>query len=399
MMTLEQPSNNNAIPIREFTALKQTNFFETLKQPRFSGKLTLVGPTGVRWQFYMYLGRLVYATGGTHPMRRWRRNTLHYLPNLPSHLATTGAEIANLSTEDSKQCWEYALLCMWVEQQKITLEQATKMIRTTITEVLFDVTQALQVTCELSQEKNLVTRLALIDSGEMIAESEKLWQAWQGAKIADRSPNMAPIITQPEQLQQRTKPEVFNTLNQLLDGQQTLRDLSIRTRKDVVTLTRSLLPYIQLGLVRLIDIPDLPAPRAIVPEIITSVQQQTILIACVDDSPTICQNMERMITANGYQFLGINDPLRAIALLLARKPDLIFMDLVMPNANGYELCAQLRKLHIFRHTPIIILTGNEGIIDRVRAKMVGASDYMTKPLEPQKLLLTVQRYLKVDTIA
>ena len=53
--------------------------------------------------------------------------------------------------------------------------------------------------------------------------------------------------------------------------------------------------------------------------------------------------------------------LRAIAMLLSRKPDLIFLDLVMPDTNGYEICGQLRKLTYFRQTPIIILTGNDGI--------------------------------------
>jgi CheY-like chemotaxis protein len=96
------------------------------------------------------------------------------------------------------------------------------------------------------------------------------------------------------------------------------------------------------------------------------------------------------------QFIGINDPLRAIAILLARKPELIFLDLVMPNANGYEICGQLRRLSIFKHTPIVILTGNDGIVDRVRAKMVGSTDFLGKPVNPDQVLSTILKYIKQD---
>lgn len=118
------------------------------------------------------------------------------------------------------------------------------------------------------------------------------------------------------------------------------------------------------------------------------------LIACVDDSPLMCQTLEKILVSANYQFVAINDPLRAIAILLARKPALIFLDLVMPNANGYEICGQLRKLSLFRQTPIVILTGNDGIVDRVRAKMVGSTDFLGKPVNPDTVLTTIRKYLK-----
>ena len=67
---------------------------------------------------------------------------------------------------------------------------------------------------------------------------------------------------------------------------------------------------------------------------------------------------------------------------------------MMPIANGYEICTQLRRVPIFENTPIIIITGNDGVVDRVRAKMVGATGYITKPLEPKKILALVKRYLQ-----
>lgn len=103
--------------------------------------------------------------------------------------------------------------------------------------------------------------------------------------------------------------------------------------------------------------------------------------------------------AANYQFVGINDPLRAIAILLARKPDLIFLDLVMPNANGYEICGQLRRMTFFKDTPIVILTGNDGIVDRVRAKMVGSTDFISKPVDPEIVIGTIRKHLRQESSA
>ena len=396
MMTTQNP-----ISIQEFTASKQAGFFDTLKQPRFSGQLVLTDNRGEQWFFYLYLGRIMYATGGTHPVRRWRRHIALYLPQIASQLSSLQLDLASLGSQDFRLCWEYQLLCLWVEQQKISREQAARMIRSVIVEVLFDITQTMEVTCELRQDNLLSTRLVLIDADQLINEAQKHWQAWQGAKVADRSPNSAPVIRQAEQLQERTSPQVYQTLKQLLDGNQTLRDLSVRMKRDVVTVTSSLLPYIQMGLVELIKIKDLSPPLSIPTNRVSTTTETAVgpLIACVDDSPLMCQTMEKIVTGANYQFLGINDPLRAIAILLARKPAAIFLDLVMPNANGYEICGQLRKLSFFRNTPIIILTGNDGIVDRVRAKMVGSTDFMSKPVNPEMVISAIHKNLKQESPA
>ncbi len=393
-------TTQNPIQFKEFTAFKQADFFENLKQPRFSGQLLLTGPKQRKWVFYLYLGRIIYATGGMHPVRRWRRNIAGTFPHLPTHIGALQEEISNLPLHQSKTCWEYELLCLWVDQQKISIDQAAKMIRSTIVEVLFDLTQIMQVTCQLKSDNGLSTKLGvLIDSEQVISEAKKLWQAWQLAKIADRSPDMAPVITQPEELQQHTSAQIYQTLSQLLDGQQTLRDLSVRMKRDVLTVTRSLLPYVQSGLVKLIEIPDLQSPvPPDDPEVVTTTVTHKPLIACVDDSPLICQTMEKILTEGGYNFLGVNDPLRAIAILLSRKPDLIFLDLIMPNANGYEICGQLRKLSFFRYTPIVILTGNDGLIDRMRAKMIGSSDFVSKPINSEIVLETIRKHLKYEPV-
>jgi len=81
--------------------------------------------------------------------------------------------------------------------------------------------------------------------------------------------------------------------------------------------------------------------------------------------------------------------------LLESKPGLIFLDLVMPIASGYEICSQIRRMSAFKNTPVVILTGNDGIVDRVRAKVVGASDFLSKPVNAEKVLAIARQYLPI----
>ena len=370
-----------------------------LKQDRFSGYLSLKGPAAQEWNICLFLGRILYANGGNHPVRRWLRQLKFHCPQVDIHQLKLSSILSKQSTESVSASWEYQFLYSGVEQQQITREQAAKMIGAIVAEVLFDAIQTMHVSYHIKPENVSMPQLVMLDPGQVIAEVQQVWQNWQRAKIADRSPNRAPVINQPEQLQQQVSPGVYQNLTKLLDGQRTLRDLSVVMNREVREVTCSLLPYIQAGLVELVDIPDLAAPVAATSSPVTpppataASTPQGPVVACVDDSPLVCQNLEQILTTGGYRFIAIQDSLRAIASLLTSKPDLIFLDLVMPNTNGYEICAQLRKVSLFRNTPIIILTGNDGIIDRVRAKIVGASDFLSKPVDAATVLDAVHKHL------
>lgn len=116
-------------------------------------------------------------------------------------------------------------------------------------------------------------------------------------------------------------------------------------------------------------------------------------VVYVDDSPKDSQTMARIIKQAGYSYANIANPLEALPELLERKPSLIFLDLVMPMANGYELCAQIRRISVFSQTPVVIVTNNDGVADRVRAKIVGASDFLSKPITEQRVLKMVKKHL------
>lgn len=390
-------TNTSVVTISDFTAAKQSRLFDLLKQSQFNGQLQLTA-RNTKWIFEFYMGRLLYVTGGKQPVRRWYRYIRYFCPDLYVEISTLKAELRKWSnTENTKNfsCWEYKLLGFWYSQQKISREQISQIIENIFIEVFFDISQAREVVYQIQTENCLSNQLLLINADAVIFKAKNLWQSWLTSKLGERSPDLAPVIRHPLELKEQVPEPLYRNLTMMLTGQQTLRDLSVKLNRDIVSLSASLLPYVQQGAVQLVEIDDLELP--ILPTRPARDDPKGPLIACVDDSPAICRALEKVLGTADYQTHCIQDPLRAIAILLSEKPVLIFLDLVMPGTNGYELCSQLRKMSCFKETPIIILTGNDGVIDRVRARMVGASAFLSKPINPHQVLSIVERELSKKT--
>lgn len=135
----------------------------------------------------------------------------------------------------------------------------------------------------------------------------------------------------------------------------------------------------------------IPIPTNSPPAVTAPAAQYTI--ACIDDSPTVLQAISTFLNDSSVSVIMINDPVKALMQVVRSKPDIILLDVGMPNLDGYELCSLLRRHPNFKQTPIIMVTGHTGFIDRAKAKIVGASGYLTKPFTQSELVKTVFRYL------
>ncbi|MGF1676750.1 MAG: response regulator [Rivularia sp. (in: cyanobacteria)] len=116
-------------------------------------------------------------------------------------------------------------------------------------------------------------------------------------------------------------------------------------------------------------------------------------IVCIDDSPTVINAIQCFLDEQFFNVIGFNEPLKALMQILCTHPDLILLDVEMPNLDGYELCSLLRKHTYFKDVPVIMVTGKKGFIDRAKAKMVKASGYLTKPFTQGELLKMVFQHL------
>ncbi|MEO0685287.1 MAG: response regulator [Cyanobacteria bacterium J06649_11] len=228
---------------------------------------------------------------------------------------------------------------------------------------------------------------------------EEEWRAWSSAGLANFTPHLSPVLLQSKQLQQLVTPNVYQNFVNFINGKHTLQDLAIKLNFNIVKISSDLLPFVLRGLIQMSDLPDLPLSIQQTSEKVKSVVQETVktpLIACIDDSSQICQILGSIVRSNNMRFVQIQDAIQALPILIENKPDLIFLDLMMPVVNGYEVCAQIRRVNKLAKIPVIILTGSDGLFDKFRAKVAGSTDFMTKPIVVEKLLTAINKHLEIE---
>ncbi|MEH2379113.1 MAG: response regulator [Nostoc sp.] len=123
------------------------------------------------------------------------------------------------------------------------------------------------------------------------------------------------------------------------------------------------------------------------------VDRKLYTIFCIDDSPAVLNVIKSYLDEQTFSVVGVTDSLKALMQIVRTKPDIILLDISMPNLDGYELCTLLRKHSHFKNTPVIMVSGKVGFIDRAKAKMVGASGYLTKPLTQGDLLKVIFQHI------
>lgn len=123
----------------------------------------------------------------------------------------------------------------------------------------------------------------------------------------------------------------------------------------------------------------------------TEAQAYRILI--VDDEPDVAELLKYRLEQDGYRCQMLNDPLKFVGLSREFQPDLIILDIMMPELNGMQLCNIAKADPDMRHIPIIFLTARNESEDRVKGLKAGADDYVSKPFNTQELLLRVDKIL------
>ncbi len=111
----------------------------------------------------------------------------------------------------------------------------------------------------------------------------------------------------------------------------------------------------------------------------------------VDDSITVRRVMERFLERNGIRVMTAKDGFDAISVLQEAKPDIILLDIEMPNMDGYEFATHVRNDHRVSDVPIIMITSRVGDKHRARAIEIGVNDYLGKPYQDAQLLEAIRR--------
>ncbi|ADU30266.1 response regulator transcription factor [Evansella cellulosilytica] len=112
-----------------------------------------------------------------------------------------------------------------------------------------------------------------------------------------------------------------------------------------------------------------------------------IKVLVADDDPNVCEIISLYLKQNQYDVVEANNGKEAISLFESSKPDIILLDIMMPDIDGYEVCKEIRKK---ANVPIIMLTAKDEELDRVLGLEIGADDYVTKPFSPREVVARIK---------
>jgi chemotaxis family two-component system response regulator PixG len=305
------------------------------------------------WLIYVDKGQLVYACYLNNMFDALDRKLQH----LSQDILTLNSEInqqlrAIFETGVENQITprpDYMAICWLVEQKYISSEQASILIKELALEVLKSFLTLNEGNYEITPESflNDMPKFCYLDVPLLLEECQK----------KSRNPKIIKsAVSQKSYFQalNEIKPPTETKIEQEFSQQSTIRDDNKR-------------PQIQ--------------------EQYTNEKIYTIV--CIDDSLSVLNVMKLFLDDPIFSVIGINDPLKALTQVIRSKPDLILLDVEMPNIGGYELCRLLRKHSSFKDIPVIMVTGRTGFQDRAKAKFVRSSGYLTKPFTKTELLKIV----------
>ncbi|MGI0491250.1 response regulator [Alkalinema pantanalense CENA528] len=339
-----------SVSYRSFERLHPLNLLAQLSSRQTTGRLQVTSEATV-WSIYLDHGQLTYATNLVDPFGRLERHLEQLAAQTPSLTAEVRQELRSrfehaIRTQSTIEP-DYRAICWLVDQGYLTNTDGIELIEALAKEVLEGFLE--------------------IKTGHF-------------APIDHAVLSQAPVFGRLE-------------LRPLVEHCQT----QIRQRQNpasaVARTTPSALRLTQLSPDPTVAPSATSAPAQPPKPLEPSRTKDHYTIVCIDDSPTVLQAINCFLDDQNFSVIMINDPVKALMQVVRSKPDLILLDVGMPNLDGYELCSLLRRHPSSKNIPIIMVTGHTGFIDRAKAKLVGASGYLTKPFNQADLLKTVFKHL------
>ena len=115
-------------------------------------------------------------------------------------------------------------------------------------------------------------------------------------------------------------------------------------------------------------------------------------VMVIDDSKTIRRTAELLLKKAGCSVMTATDGFEALALIADGRPDVIFVDIMMPRLDGYQTCALIKHNELYSSIPVIMLSSKDGLFDRARGRIVGSEQYLTKPFTRDELLGAIKKH-------
>lgn len=415
-MNVKNYEKQSSVSVKALPKFSPMNILGKLGNGQKTGCL-VVSSKSVKWKIYVDQGKLVYANHSLDSFERLERH-LRRLSYTVSSLTAAVRNQARLNFENEKQDsdnvpLEYQAINWLLKENYLDDSQAANLVISLNKEIIELFLLLTDADYSFIKNAGVSPRLVKLDLKDVIIECRQRLKSWQTLAPLITSPEQRPYFFTNNQKTSKLSSEQIKKLSKLLRGFN-FRQLAVLTNKDEIKIAQYIYQFI---LTKNVIIHDPQAPFDQLPQIIAktessqkvdnhiikndylsdvnnkSKETQQYKLVCVDDSPTILSEINRFLDKEDLLIHAIDDSKKALLEIIRFKPDIILLDVGMPGIDGYRLCQLIRNHPLFKRTPIIMVTGNRGLVDRAKARVAGASDYLTKPFTQSDLLKMVFRYL------
>jgi two-component system, chemotaxis family, response regulator PixG len=392
--------------------LEQLNF---CRDKRFTGKLCVINLNGDSvdtlqghcWNLFFYRGRVIGDSAGVHPIRRLRRQFSEQRIDLPEEIEAN--VLSSLNIKNLSFCAIGDLL----SNHYLDRDQAEKIVMGSLVEVLFDILHYETITnitnkpplsyileSEPLQDNNVPAIMLKIEHIWEIATAQ--FKVWQENGLIKYSPNLSPQVGDLEAFKAQVPTKTFEKILLLIEEDRTLRDIAVKIDEQLEVLTKSLLSMCRKNIMALrrtndIDFSDGKTLTTDIKEVGLSdihfdinLKSDKKLVIHLTNNSKETTAIKTTIEKSGHQYLNLQDLTQALITLLKYDPDLILIDATSDGVNAQEMCDLLRGTSKFKRTPIVVLSQQETLVDRLRNN---AAEYVIRPLSHQKIFSLMNKYL------
>ena len=358
----------SSLGYKPFQRIHPLSLLASVSSRQASGRLQVVSEATV-WSLYLDAGQLVYATNLMDPFERLDRHLQKLGRQIDSMASAVRVQVRLLFEQSVRSQTnmepDYRAICWLVEQQYLTPTQAAGLVDGLAKEVMEGFLMVKAGTHDVADRSSLEAypEFCRMDLRSLVEFCQ--------SQLRQRQPvSTMPVnaISSAPSASPTSGASSFNLSSRT--GQPMIPAMAGRSAGQTSVA------------------PPPPAARSQV-----QVVKDHYSIVCIDDSPTVLQAIHSFLDDTSFTVVMINDPVKALMQVVRSKPDLILLDVGMPNLDGYELCRLLRRHPTFKSTPIIMVTGHTGFLDRAKAKLVGSSGYLAKPFTQSDLLKIVFQHL------
>lgn len=188
--------------------------------------------------------------------------------------------------------------------------------------------------------------------------------------------------------------EIRTHLQSWVDGDRSLGTIALESQNDPQELAKRYFQFARKGWIGFKAAPKATQSSGSSADSLSSLP----IVLSVDDSPVVQTVIKRSIS-DRYQVLLANNAVDALNLLNSRPVALLLLDVTMPDIDGLELCKTIRSISKFRDLPVVMLTAKDGLLDKVKGQFAGSTHYLTKPIDREKLLSVLERYIPQAVVA